>query len=81
MKQNSLDRENRNRGNHFTPSGSSHPQHGTKHWANKLSEEQVLQIKEQIRIGDSPVDIAKRFNVSSGLITNIKHGRKWAWLN
>jgi hypothetical protein len=43
----------------------------------KLKTEEVNQIKELIKVGESCIDISKKFNVSDSHISNIKSGRVW----
>ena len=61
--------------------GTDHSQYGTKHWANKLTEDNVREIRKLCKGGKHTFrEIGKMFGVTQGLINNIKHGRKWAWL-
>ena len=82
QKDNAKDREERDRGNRRFLYGKEHPQHGEKHWSNKLSEKDVKEIRQLWATGDYTLrELGKKFSVSHGLINNINHGRKWAWLS
>lgn len=50
---------------------------GTKCWKSKLNEEQVLDILSDER---GVMDIAKDYNVSHSIISNIKSGKSWKHL-
>ncbi|MBM1817193.1 HNH endonuclease [Sulfitobacter pseudonitzschiae] len=54
-------------------------QYGSKNPANKLREEQVLEIRKMI--GTLPQhEIARRFGISQMTISNISTGKTWGWL-
>lgn len=53
---------------------------GSKVGTSKLSEEQVLEIKDMLERGSSQSHIGRFFNVSNHAIHRIKHGDNWAWL-
>ena len=53
------------------------PQIGVNHWASKLTEEDVREIKTLIDKGWSAGDIADHFNVAKPTIKDIKAGRTW----
>ena len=53
---------------------------GSKCVRAKLNEENVLQIRELLKEGHTQPEIAKKFNVSRGIISNIKNGYSWRWL-
>jgi hypothetical protein len=42
-----------------------------------LTKEKVILIREQLKTGKSRATVAREFNVSSGAIAGIKHGRTW----
>ena len=46
----------------------------------KLTAEQVSEIKRRLRKGEVQKRIAERFNASQNLITDIKKGRLWGWV-
>lgn len=50
---------------------------GSKHYLAKLTEADVRAI---LRDSRKQVDVAKDYNVSKYLISNIKAGRAWSWL-
>lgn len=80
-KENSLDRDRKGRrkqGKLYY--GKEHHNHGSGSWSNKLSEQDVYRIRELKTLGLTNKKIAEIFGVSQGLINNIWHGRKWAWL-
>lgn len=60
--------------------GKEHPQHGTNHKDNKLSEDNVREIRRMYEEGHTLRAIAKKFGVVHGVVNNIIQGRKWAWL-
>ena len=60
--------------------GKNHPQHGTNSKFNKLSDSDVLKIRELKAQGNTLRGLAKQFGVSHGVINNIIQKRKWSWL-
>jgi hypothetical protein len=60
-------------------SGRRNDARGTEHPRAKLTEEQVLEIRNLYRTM-TQVQLAKRFNVSRSAIRAIVEGRNWAWL-
>jgi Mor family transcriptional regulator len=46
---------------------------------NKLTENNVLEIRRRFLLGEYGTDLAKEFNVSSGLIYHIKNGKAWKY--
>lgn len=44
---------------------------------SKLSPEQVNQIRDALKNGESTVELAKQFNVSPSTISNIRYNRIW----
>lgn len=78
---NQRDMRSKGRGNKNYLYGKDHPQHGIKHWSNKLSEDDVRKIREMKASGKYTLrGIAKIFGVTHGCINNICQGRKWKWL-
>lgn len=65
------DMHNRGRANPPRFLGSSNP-------ASKLTEEQILAIKELLKAGQPHATIAKQYNVSRTTIHNIKVGNCWS---
>lgn len=57
------------------------PQRGSKSSNSKLTEEQVIFIKELIRNGEKYSTIAKKFNVSAGAISLIANNKNWKHVN
>lgn len=53
---------------------------GTTHGNNKLSEEAVLDIYNQKLRGTMTLTLARKYNVSTGVIVSIMSGRSWRWL-
>lgn len=51
---------------------------GSKHPNSKLTEEDVIEIKNLIKSGFSITDIAKQFNVTKHAISDIKRGKSWS---
>lgn len=69
---NAQDRESKQRGNH--------PQ-GERHGAARLTDKDVLAIRERYQAGDHVQDIAKAYGLASAsYIYSIVHGRKWKHL-
>jgi hypothetical protein len=61
--------------------GTDHPQHGTNSKFNKLTEDDVQTIRNLWATGEYTLkNLSSLFGVSPGLINNINHKRKWAWL-
>ncbi len=56
------------------PRGQAHPN-------SKLTEQNVFDIKYRLSIGEPVRAIAKIYGVSFGLISHIKRGRAWSYLN
>ena len=52
---------------------------GETHYSNKLTPEQVLDIRSRINI--TRRELAKEFNVAKSTIDGIIYKRKWAWLD
>lgn len=51
---------------------------GSKHPSTKLTEQDVIDIKNLLRAGETPqVEIARKYGVSKTLITRIKKGKTW----
>lgn len=53
---------------------------GTNQGGNKLAEEQVMSIIEELDKGETEQSLAKRFSVKRGTISSIKCGKNWSWL-
>jgi len=53
---------------------------GTERPNNKLSEKQVKNIRKKLEQGITMNSIARKYNVSLGAISGIKHSRNWKWL-
>jgi hypothetical protein len=51
--------------------------HGDKRKNAKLTEEQARQIKYGV---DRIADLARRYSVTPGCISEIRRGNNWAWL-
>ena len=54
---------------------------GENNWCSKLTESQVLGIKERALNGERTKDLAEEFHVGSPIISQIKHGSRWKHLN
>lgn len=52
-------------------------QNGENNGNSKLTESQVIEIKHMIKNKRRPIDIARKFNVTSSLICRIKRGLCW----
>ena len=53
---------------------------GKRNSSTKLTEEQVLEIYTRSWAGEPLVSLGKEFGVHPTTISQIKHGRNWAWL-
>lgn len=53
---------------------------GNNHALSKLTEDGVREIKRQLRGGAGSAQLARDFGVAIQTITNIKHGRRWTWI-
>jgi len=53
---------------------------GRGHWSNKLTESQVLEIKERLGKGERQEAIAEQFGLCQATVSQIKLGRAWGWL-
>ena len=51
---------------------------GIKNGSNKLTEYQVLEIKNNST--DNGVELGKKYNVNKRTISDIRLGKKWGWL-
>ena len=71
VKDNQNDMVNRNR--QFRPNGELNGY-------SKLLKSNVQEIKSLLCSGLSCVNISKMFNVSAKTINDIKHGKRWGWL-
>jgi group I intron endonuclease len=56
-----------------SPKGSGHPN-------SKLTENQVLEIKQRIKNGETQKNIAKDYGISDRTVGNIKRGESWSHL-
>lgn len=63
---------------HKRKNGEAH--RGEKASSAKLTESDVHDIRQMFRDGKKDREIAEIYEVSKGLINNIRHGRKWTWL-
>jgi transcriptional regulator with XRE-family HTH domain len=50
---------------------------GERHWNSRLTQKKVRKIRELLAKGKTLSDVAQRFGVSAGTISDIKHGRTW----
>lgn len=53
---------------------------GQSNKLSKLSEKDVLTIKELLDLGRSQIEIARKFSVTNHAIHRIAKGKNWAWL-
>ena len=53
---------------------------GSKNPYSKLSEIDVLEIKDKIAKGEKQTDLAKEYNTSDPVISSIKHNKAWKHL-
>ena len=54
---------------------------GSKSHLSKLTEEQVREIKNRIENGERNMEIYKDYGVSRDLISKIRTGKLWGWLD
>lgn len=60
----------------------SHHVKGEKNHFNKLKKTEVINIKKEILNGSKKLkQIAFEYNVSPSIISDIKRGKRWAWLS
>jgi len=53
------------------------PSERGKYLVGKLTRYQADEIRKRALAGESTLSLAEQFGVSSALVSNIKHGRKW----
>lgn len=53
---------------------------GQKHGAAKLTERDVLSIRQRLKIGHSRMKIAKEFGITRQTVGDIARKRRWGWL-
>lgn len=53
---------------------------GEKSGTSKISDNQRLEVISKLNQGFKPVDIAKEYNISAGMISEVKAGRAWKHL-
>lgn len=67
--------------NHIHKADGGSNLRGTKHWRNKLTEDQAREIKQLLAAGElKQGEIARRFGVSRTLVNEVHMGRAWGWL-
>jgi hypothetical protein len=54
---------------------------GEKNGMSKLKEKEVLEMKKMFKKKISGAEIARFFNISPGIVSEIKNGHYWAYLN
>ena len=54
---------------------------GTAINTNKLTEEDVINVRRLIKDGTPGVDIARLYGITPAMVSNIKVGKAWAWLD
>ena len=77
---NNRDRDKKGRWNSRFLYGREHHQHGENHHSNKLSEDNVVEIRKLIDNGYSQRKLGKMLNVSHSSIGEIARGESWSWL-
>lgn len=53
---------------------------GESHHKAKLTESDVLEIRELLRSGATQLELAKRFSITRRSVNGIKNRKTWAWL-
>lgn len=53
---------------------------GSKQWNSRLSEQQVIEIKNRLRSGEIPPHVAPDYGVCAGTVYKIRDGSNWGWL-
>lgn len=86
-KQNMEDRDKKKRGHQFREDSQFHigkpfkyAQFGEDSWSHKLTNLQVIEIRDQLKDGIPRHLIAKNFNINPSVISNINHGKAWKHL-
>lgn len=54
---------------------------GERRWNSVLTEDKVREVKKLLNDGEKITTVSRYMQVSVGAISNIKHGRAWAWLS
>ena len=54
---------------------------GGKHSVRKLSDEDVIEIKRRLSLGEKQTTLAEEFNVDNAIICRIKKGKVYSWIN
>lgn len=54
---------------------------GPDHPQNRLTEDQVREIRRRRLAGEKSIDLANEFGISYGMVGHIASGRAWAWLS
>ena len=54
--------------------------YGEEHGMAKLTTVEVLQIRQELKVGNRQTDIAAHYNVTQPAISLIKLGKNWGWL-
>jgi hypothetical protein len=54
---------------------------GTRAHASKLNEQNVLEIREMLKLGYTKSSIARKFGVHHNVIREIGNGKAWSWLS
>jgi len=54
---------------------------GCDHYNNKLTEDNVKEIRLLLASGIPQRKLAKKYNISRGTIQNIRNKKSWGWLN
>lgn len=57
------------------------PKRGEGHPAAKLTEDEVIEIRQRYEAGDSPTEIAGDFGVESSTVSSVLAGDTWGWLS
>lgn len=52
-------------------------QRGTDRRAAKLTEQQVIEIRQAVASGAKQVDVAAEYGISQGLVSGIVNGKRW----
>jgi len=82
LRQNSQDAANKGRvqngENHWTKIHPEKRARGAKHWACKLSEQKVLEIREKRSMGATLKKIADEYKIHFGTVSEICLRKRWS---
>ena len=51
---------------------------GERHWAAKLTDDDVRLIRKRVASGEKQIDLQREFGLSSGTVSLVVHRKRWA---